>query len=210
MKHLRLVFIFLSLCFIVSSCKVVLLRAVGFRMPKELNEKQVERFANKMGLPLEDVYEIDTSYYYEIMQWDSLVSNTHFQPLQAMYYDENGLLKEHHVNCYAKGNGITLDWTYPADFTVFPPKHNRPADTIQSFDILKKHIRQFSFSSSLKTDDYDYVVVVIWNRMMFKQSKQLVETVQNNLKIGQEKNKVKIIYVNTDPLYANQDFEFSR
>lgn len=189
---------------------MVLLRAIGFRMPKELNEKQVGRLANKMDLPLEDVYAIDTSYFHEIAEWDSLVSKAHSQPLQAMYYNESGVLKEHHVNCYAKSNGISLDWTYRANFSVFPPKHERPADTIQSFDVLKRHLQSFSFSSPLKTDGYDYVVVVIWNRMMFKQSKNLVETVQDNLNTGLEKNKVKTIYVNTDALYANQDLEFTR
>lgn len=84
---------------------------------------------------------------------------------------------------------------------TFPPLEQAPIDSILPLDSLLKYIKPLSQTQKFAVIDYDYIVVVFWNRMMGKQSKRLIHFIQENCKLV-KKEKVKLIYVNNDNFYA--------
>ncbi len=81
----------------------------------------------------------------------------------------------------------------------FPPKAQAPIDSIIDLPTQIKHLRKLSYSKTISIDNYDYHVIVYWNRFMGRQSKRLIRLVQQNSKNTDK--KVKILYVNTDNIF---------
>jgi hypothetical protein len=124
----------------------------------------------------------------------------YLQPLQALYYDKSGQLQSFQINCYA-GGYPNLKWDRNEVMTTFPPKEQAPIDSILPLNIQLKYIQQLPDSKDISTEEYDYIVFVHWNRFMGRQSKRLIQAVKANAKLA-ENQKVKIIYVNTDAIFA--------
>lgn len=79
----------------------------GMKNSKSVDESTIIRYANKYNVPLTDNYELDTSYIsflysHDTSKYKSQIKN-HYQPLQALYYDNSGHLQSFQVNCYAGG-----------------------------------------------------------------------------------------------------------
>ncbi len=85
--------------------------------------------------------------------------------------------------------------------STFPPKQQAPIDSLISLNTQMKFLKPLSQSSNLSIENFDFVVLVFWNRFMGRQSKRLIHFVQVNSKLEKEK-KVKIIYVNTDNVFS--------
>jgi hypothetical protein len=88
--------------------------------------------------------------------------------------------------------------------SIFPPKQQAPVDSIVPFEIQKKYLKPLTQSAEFSSDNYDYVVVVYWNRFMGRQSKRLIRFVQDNCKL-EPKRKIKILYANTDNIFVKQN-----
>jgi hypothetical protein len=208
MKRYVSIFIFFALTFILglTSCTSVITGLYGMKKTKTVDEDTIAHYAKKYNIPTADSYELDTSYFSYLFSLDttrykSQIKN-HHQPLQALYYDNSGNLKSFQVNCYA-GGFPNLKWDRNELLTTFPPKHQAPIDSIVSLGTQLKYLNTLSQTSKISIDNYDYIVIVYWNRFMGRQSNRLIQFVQENSKLEKEKS-VKIIYANTDNLFAGQ------
>lgn len=196
----------LTLIFGLASCTSIFTGLYGMKKTKTVDEKAISRYSKKFNIPTADSYELDTAYFSYLFSLDtteykSQIKN-HYQPLQALYYDKSGHLKSFQVNCYA-GGFPNLKWDRNEIMTAFPPKQQAPIDSIVSLETQLKYLNPLSHTSKLSIDSYDYIVIVYWNRFMGRQSKRLIHFVQKNSKLESEK-KVKIIYANTDNIFAGQ------
>ncbi len=195
---------FLLLVFIACSsltgCKQVFLGLYGMKMPKEMNEKRILKYAKKYHIPKEDCYQVDSAFVdylhsLDTSKFKAQIKN-HYQPLQALYYNQNGMLESFQINCYA-GGFPNLLWNRNQQFETFPPKQQAPVDSILPLQ------KQWSFLVPLSTTikrsplETDYFVIVYWSRFMGRQSKRLLRYVRENAKLSSGQH-VKIIYVNND------------
>lgn len=193
-------FLLFVACFALTSCKQVFLGLYGMKMPKEMSEKRILRAGKKYHIPPEDSYQLDSTYRSYLFSLDTSTFKdqikNHYQPLQALYYNKNGILESFQINCYA-GGFPNLKWNRNEIFEVFPPKQQAPVDSLLS---LKNHIQFLKpLSKSAQTDPgkTDYFVIVHWNRFMGRQTKRLIRYVQKNAKLTSQ-GQLKIVYVNND------------
>lgn len=170
----------------------------------KFSPEQIEKFRNEFKLPATDSYVLDSSYLPYLLSLegsvDSGIIKNHYQPLQAMYFNQNGDLVSFHVNCYA-GLGVKdrqpLNWNQNNAFNKFVPNTVAPLDTLFKFGDLVKYINGFD---GQKIDTIGLlgernVIVVFWSKSILENdARSLIELVQNNSKAA----KAKIIYVNTD------------
>ena len=207
--NLRLKILILTLVLGLTSCSSIIQGLYGIKNPKELNDQTIIRYSEKYNIPLIDNYKLDTAYLTFLSSLDSTnfkeqIKN-HYQPLQVLYYDKTGQLESFQINCYA-GGFPNLDWKRDSIFETFPPQKQAPIDSIFPLDIQIKHLQPLSQTNSFSIEYYDYIVIVFWNRLMGRQSKRLIQYVQENIKLARD-YKVKIIYVNTDNIFALTDIE---
>lgn len=202
------IFILATLIFLIglTSCSSVFTLLYGMKKTKTVDQKTIVRYAKKYNIPEVDNYGLDTAYFSHLISLDSNKYKTqiknHYQPLQALYYDNSGHLKSFQVNCYASGFP-NLKWDRNEIMTTFPPKERAPVDSLVSVETQLKYLKPLTQTSKFSVDNYDWIVIVYWSRFMGRQSKRLIHFVQNNGKLEKEK-KVKIIYVNTDNIFAAQ------
>lgn len=208
MKGHLSIFIIITLTFSLglTSCSSIFKGFYGMKKTKTIDEKTIARYSKKYNIPTADSYELDTAYFsylflLDTAKYKSQIKN-HSQPLQALYYNKLGNLKSFQVNCYA-GGFPNLKWNRNEIMTTFPPRQQAPIDSIVSLEIQIKYLKPLSQTSKLSVDSYDYIVIVYWSRFMGRQSKRLIHFVQENSKLEKEK-KVKIIYANTDNIFAGQ------
>lgn len=114
-----------------------------------------------------------------------------------MYYDQQGNLKCFIINCYAQGFP-NLKWNKDGIFSTFPPMQQAPLDSIVPRDELFNYLKPLSKTRTTNPLDFDYTVIVFWNRVTGRQSKRLIQYVQSNSMLPANK-RVKIIYANNDP-----------
>ena len=169
-----------------------------------ISNDEIAEVAEKYNVPLADNYKLDTAYVSYLYTFDtlkySLQIKNHLQPSQALYYDQNGNLSSFQINCYA-GGFPNLKWDRNEIMTTFPPKEQAPIDSILPLDKHLEFVQNLPQSEKISLDRYDYIVLVHWNKFMGRQSKNLIKTVQENAEL-KGKHKVKIIYVNTDEVFA--------
>jgi hypothetical protein len=199
---------FISIIYIISmsSCSSIITGLYGMKNYKVVDEKTIIRYSKKYNIPLEDSYELDINYISYLKSLDTSIYKeqikNHYQPLQALYYDNKGELKSFQINCYT-GGFPNLNWERDSIMTTFPPKKQAPIDSIVSLETQIKYLRQLSNTKKLSTDNYDYTIVVYWNRFMGRQSKRLIRLVQQNAEMSNK--KIKIIYVNSDNIFKDQN-----
>ncbi len=85
---------------------------------------------------------------------------------------------------------------------AFPPSQQAPLDSILRLDTQFNYIKSLSQTKSDYREKSDYTVIVYWSKFMGRQSKRFIRYIQNNIHLASEKN-IKVIYVNTDNIYAN-------
>ncbi len=199
-------FLVLTSIFGLTSCTSIFTGLYGVKKTKTIDEKTIARYTKRYNIPITDSYELDTAYFSYLFSLDttkykSQIKN-HYQPLQALYYCKSGQLKSFQVNCYA-GGFPNLKWDRNEIMTTFPPKQQAPIDSIVTLETQLKYFKPLSQTSKLSIESYDYLIIVYWNRFMGRQSKRLIHFIQDNSKL-ETKKKVKIIYVNTDNIFAGQ------
>ena len=193
-----------ALC--LTSCSPILSGLYGIKEIKTIDENTIYRYSKKFNIPLEDSYEMDSSYLSFINSFDTVsqkaLRRNHSQPLQARYYDKAGQLQSFHINCHA-GGFPNLMWNRNNVMSTFIPGQQTPVDSIMPLDRQLKYLNPLSQTKKTNIDKYDYVVIVYWNRFMGRQSKRLIRFVQDNSKLASDQN-VKILYVNNDNIFAGQ------
>ena len=208
MKIRILILIIITLTFFgLTSCSSIFTGLYGMKKVKAVDEKTIVHYAKKYNIPLTDNYEIDTSYFSFLFSLDTTIFKSqiknHYQPLQALYFDKSGQLTSFQVNCYT-GGFPNLKWNRNEIMGTFPPQQQAPLDSIVQLETQMKFLKPLSKTAKIYTDSYDYIVIVYWNRFMGRQSKRLIRFVQENYKLAKD-YKVKIIYVNTDNIFALTD-----
>jgi hypothetical protein len=196
---------FVLLSLFCSSCSFLVGSMYGIKSPKKLNQTEIASQAEKYKIPLENSFELDTAYFFEYLKsfdqkrFSREISN-HSQPLQTLYFDKNGRLQIFYINCYA-GGFPNLAWNKEGQFNSFPPKPQAPLDSLVNFQTLSRYLKPLPTTRLENKISADYTIVVFWNRMMNRQSKQFIQLVQENA--GKAKDqKVQLLYVNTDNLMA--------
>lgn len=207
--NFRLIIVILTLAICTTSCTPIFQMFYGIKTPKQLNDQKIIQHSEKFNIPLTDNYKLDSSYVMFLSSLDTAkfkeeIKN-HYQPLQALYYNGNGQLESFQINCYA-GGFPNLHWDRDSILTTFPPKEQAPIDNIIPLELLLKRLQPLPQTNSFLIKNYEYVIIVFWSRFMGRQSKRLIEVVQENCKLAKDYN-VKIIYVNTDNLFDFTDNE---
>jgi hypothetical protein len=208
----------ICLLLLVSSCSP-LLGIYGVRNPKELSQKKIMRYSKRLDIPNDAIYELDTSYFSYLSSLklkvnDSILADSlkkialkrvqnHHQPLQALYFNKQGILESFQINCYA-GGFPNLNWDRDSILTTFPPKIQAPIDSLLSESLIMSFSKPMLNKTEIKTDDYDFIVYVLYSKFMGRQNKRFINFIQNNLKLSNGKN-VRVIYINMDNAYAISD-----
>lgn len=180
---------------------------MGMNKAKELNENEIIELAGKYNIPENQVYEAQKSYFDDLFKnfdsekYKDEIKNR-YQPLQALYYVNDGELVSYHVNCHTGGVGFpNLKWNKDDNFEQFIPKQQADLDELFPLDTLLTYFEPLGNTKEINTAEYDYVVIVFWNRFMGRQSKRLIKFVQKSLEYT-DGHKVKVIYVNNDKLMS--------
>ena len=189
---------------ILTACSKIMYGLYGLTNPAVVDEKVIASYQTRYSIPFEDGYQIDTAYNSFLFSLNTLrykaqIKN-HYQPLQALYYDRVGQMQSFQINCYA-GGFPNLLWDRDHILTTFPPLQQAPIDSILPLNTVLKYLRPLTQTSTFIMTEYDYVVVIFWNRFMSKQSERFIHFIQDNSKLAKNK-KVKILYVNDDNLFA--------
>lgn len=208
MKHTSFsIIVFLLFCSTIPSCTSSLLKLYGMKKIKAVDGKDILQYSQEYGIPLDDSYELDIAYASFLLSHDKTLYKeeikNHYQPLQALYYDREGKLKSFQINCNA-GGSPNLAWDRDSILTTFPPREQTKIDSLLSLDTQLKFLRTLTKISKFNVADYDFIVIIYWNRFMDRQSKRLIHFIQTNAKLSKEK-KVKIIYANNDNIFALGD-----
>jgi hypothetical protein len=199
-------FIFI-LSITLTSCSKMIFRLYGMKNIKEVDDKTILRYAKRYQIPLKNIYQLDTAYFSFLFSLDSAKYETqiknHYQPLQALYYENNGYLQSFHTNCYT-GGFPNLKWNREEIFDTFLPEPRAPVDSIVSLQKLLNYLIPLQETQDFSIDSFDYIVVIHWNRFMGRQSKRLIQLVQENVKLSGNKT-VEILYVNNDNIFTLED-----
>ena len=171
---------------------------------KTVDEKMILQLSQEYNIPLEDSYELDTAYSTFLLSRDKALYKqqikNHYQPLQALYFDKKGQLISFQINCNA-GGSPNLTWDRDSILTTFPPKQQTAIDSILSLEKQLKFLHPLTQTSKFNAADFDYVVVIYWNRFMDRQSKRFIKFMQDNSLLAKD-TKVKIVYANNDNIFA--------
>ncbi len=202
-ERVRLVMIF-TLFLTLTSCSSIVTALYGIKQPVAVKEHTIVKYAKKYNIPVSDNYVLDTAYFSYLFSLDSIkfkaqIKN-HYQPLQALYYDDSGHLCSFQINCYA-GGFPNLKWNRNNIMTTFPPKQQAPIDSIVGLQTQLKFLKPILPAVGPSINNCDYIVIVYWNKFMGRQSKRLIRIIQKNAKL-ESKKRVKIIYVNNDNIFS--------
>jgi hypothetical protein len=139
-----------AMCLCFTGCTPVILGLYGLRDWKPIEEKSIEKYAGKYQIPLADVYELDSSYISFVRKIKDAypnVAKNHFQPLQALYYNNTGHLQSYHINCNA-GGFPNLLWNRDGIMTQFPPGQQTPPDSLLPLFTHVQFMRPFPGTAS--------------------------------------------------------------
>jgi hypothetical protein len=202
-RNIQLTLAFAIICML-NSCGTIFTKMYGMKKVRPVDEKEMIRYAGKFKIPADAVYELDTSYVSFLLALDSVKyadqKKNHYQPLQALYYDKSGQLVSFHINCYC-GGFPNLNWDRNNCMAAFPPGQQAPVDSIVPLFTQFNYLKPLPYTQPFSIMEYDYVLVVYWSRFMGRQSKRLIQTVQENSKLAGNK-RVRIIYANNDNIFA--------
>jgi hypothetical protein len=179
----------------------------GMKKIKAVDEKRILKYSKRCNIPSIDNYIIDTSYFSYLHSFDTAIYRVqiknHYQPLQALYFDQSRTLCSFQINCYA-GGFPNLVWDRNDIMTSFPPREQAPIDSILSFDKQISLLIPLSKTELFNQENFEYIVVVYWSKFMGRQSRRFIKIVQKNLQLGNDK-KIKVIYANTDNAFAKTE-----
>ncbi len=95
---------FITIIYIISmsSCSSIITGLYGMKNYKVVDEKTIIKYSKKYNIPLADSYELDINYISYLKSLDTSIYKeqikNHYQPFQALYYDNKGELKSFQIN----------------------------------------------------------------------------------------------------------------
>lgn len=207
---------------LLAGCNALFVKLYGFQtkydpVTPDTQAKTLARF----GLEGEPWLELDAaftecvldSFYARAEGLDTVAqerlaksTNNHLQMMQSLYFDRAGRLVSYHANCYA-GGFPNLNWDVDDAFRTFPPASVAPPDSLVAMSVLLAHIRDAQ-GDTLAPDpgkENDYTVVTLWPGFGGRQSKRLIRTVQDNLRLAPDSLRVEALFVNDDWFYIHMD-----
>ncbi|HRI00159.1 MAG TPA: hypothetical protein PK006_03830 [Saprospiraceae bacterium] len=189
----------LSLC----SCTQLLYSVYGIKQMESLTEYDIIKLTKKYNIPTNDSYALNKNFLKLLKQIEDSLNTenikNHYQPLQAIYYDQNRNMCSYYVNCYA-GGFPNLKWNRKHSLEFFPPTTQAPIDSIISLDQFIQYFQILDPSQQAPTIESEYIILVFWSRFMGRQSKRFIRLIQHNASLGRN-HKIKIIYVNNDNMF---------
>lgn len=196
-------FLLLACSLSITSC----MRMYGIKTLKSLPTNAIVKQANKYHIPSGNSYALDSNYRKFLASFDTSLYaeqiNNHAQPLQALYYNQQGQLVSFQINCYA-GGFPNLNWNRDENFQVFPPKQQAPVDSLLSLTTLLQHLQPLPGSNPISThmnQSNSYTLVVCWSRFMGRQSERFLQLIQENHRTFAP-SSTPILYVNTDNFFV--------
>jgi hypothetical protein len=188
---------------VLSGCGFIMNGLYVIKNFKQIDDKTILTYGNKLNIPQEKSYLLDSNYVEFIKKQDtskySLQMNNNLQPLQALYFDENEELISYHVNCYA-GGFPNLEWNRNQVMDVFPPLQQAPVDSLVSLVLIRNCTHPLVGNGRIDSTKYNNTIVVFWSRFMGRQTERFIQTVQQNAGLSKG-GIVNLIYVNTDNLF---------
>lgn len=205
--------LFLIFVFLASGCTKILMNAYGIRQPKLLSRQEISNKSSELNIPDEKSFILDKKYFYALEQRDTLkplfekkcspMISKYQQPLQAMYFDENGELVSFHNNCYAGGFPI-LKWNKHKQFDEFIPVTTIPiTDTALNLGLLLQYLEPIGQANPFERSKW--TAIVFWCDFMKKQSKELIKIVTRNLFLD-DSHSARILFVNTDNCFIDEKY----
>jgi hypothetical protein len=179
---------------------------MGLKKPNPQPEEAIADLADTYRIPAADCYVMDSSYIRQLKEMYTgrpIALKDHLQPLQAIYFSKENSFQypvSLQVNCYT-GGFPNLKWNREGRMDQFPPAQQAPLDSILSLKKTMEFLRPVTGVIPFNSINYDYIVVVYWNRFMGRQSKNLLHTVRKNATLAGNK-RIKILYVNNDNLFS--------
>lgn len=214
MKQSLLILIFLT-CVIHISCKKILLITYGIKDPKFVTKDDVREMSKKLKINLEQSFILNKEFFNHIEKKDTLKDKSiikcspmiskYEQPLQLFYFNDMGTLISFHNNCYA-GGFPKLKWNRDHQFSEFIPRSTIPiTDSALTLSLLETYLDPIISYNKFKPNDEGSTIILFWSGFMMKQSKELIETARENLKLD-FKRTAKIFYVNTDNCFVEEKY----
>jgi hypothetical protein len=200
MKKVYCIAIITTLLF---GCKAI----IGIKDPKHKTNSEIQAAASKFGIPVEDLYILDSLYLDnelktgkgEVVPVKNLV-----QPLQIRIYDKTGKLVGFQANCHS-GGFPNLKWNGYNQLSSLPPQQSF-ADTVLAFDQDIKNFKTLINGQELNADKYkgnDFTFIVFWTVWMGRQTKVFLNEV-NSYKSRHPDKKIGMVYVNAENLYLRK------
>lgn len=196
-------FLSVSILLSMTACTPLILSTMGMKKPRIITEDELYSYGRKWNMSLYYQQTLLPTYVDELEKIDSVnpkLAKDLLQPIQAMYFDSSERLISYHINCNA-GGYPNLNWNRFGNFDVFPAKTNAPCDSLVTLSWLLPFLNPVEYPC-VKIKDLDYTVVVFWSRFTGRQSRHLVEFVQENLKLASKETRIQIMYVNTDEVFT--------
>lgn len=208
-----------------GSCRVFYRVLLGIdSTPGWVDKKYLEKRSRQLGLPDSQLFQLDTMSltdaftkpYLDLKESllsDSLLSSADslllkkeakklknkLQPVQALYFNKNGAPIYWMINCYVDPVFPRMNWNIDSSFNFFPPRPFSPLNDslTDSLSFFLPHIRKADNSVLTMRDlpEADYYVLILWNDILKRPSRKLIELVQEYHKTYPDK-KVHVLYVN--------------
>lgn len=177
---------------------------MGVKNPIERNNEQILKYSELFNIPPNNSFVIDTMYLYDmktIYKIDTLAFNNAVQPLQVRFYNKTDTLLSLFINCYTHGFP-NLKWNKYGEFDTIPPRHSVKINSLFLFQNDLKYVKTLNIREIDKSlfTKADYNILLFWSIFMNRQSKILINEIQEFVKRFPNK-KINVIYVNTDPLF---------
>ena len=202
----KFAYILLGCCLTLMSCQPLFKALVGMKNPKYLTDEQIVSIGLKYGIPESKMFKLDTAIYWKAWKGiaDSVKQKDWYQPLQVKAFNSDGTSHFHLINCNI-GGFPNIDWNRFATFDTYPLDIGKlnTADTALTLKHELSMLIPVQGSKSTTSANGDEIVVVYWNRMMHKQSKSLIMTVQH-YEAANDSLNIAVHFVNTDNLYLDR------
>lgn len=202
-----------------TGCSSVLPFFYGFKsFDKEYNKEQVFKTALSWGIPQDNLYFLKKEYL-EYLEGEALkygvslsscdsspsfqMIKNHSQPLQIMFFNNEGNLVTFLTNCYC-GGFPNFKWNRNHCLDSLPATQVTPLDTLFTFDKLITLIHDIDHQTPefRISGGNEYSIVVFWETHFGRQSKRLIKQVERKYGGYKAEEKVEIFYVNSDVLFV--------
>lgn len=193
-----------------SSCNRMMVGLIGLHpYDHHVTEKKVDRLAQRMGIaPAEDLA-LTRRYSYRMEERRGHEPEDHwkakFQPLQLRWYSKGGRAQWIIPNCDV-GGFPNLQWSrfgLPDTLFVGPPSRAYADSAWTVWDDINFMLDRRTKAAVPDIGPSDGYLLVYWSYFMGRQSKRLVQNVEEwRLKNGKG---ITVRYVNADPLMMGVD-----